>query len=117
MPGGVVYAPAGDETAVRARYGPYVAALRDLHAYFGQSRGQITVVAMPLPTGEAGRAVPLALGGDLVLAPVVVVDRSPDYGNAETAERPAPDPRAALDDLAAAWWAERLLVYPGSLMT
>lgn len=118
MPGGAVYAPAGDETAVRARYGPYVAALCDLHAYFGQPRGQITVVAMPLPTGWIGAAVPLALGGNMVLAPVGGVDRSPNYGIAETAERPSPAPyRAALDDLAAAWWAERLLVYPGGLMT
>ena len=118
VPGGAVYAPAGDETALRARYGPYIAALRDLQAYFGQPRGQITVVVMPLPSGWTGPAVPLALGGDLLLAPAGGVDRSPGSGGAGTAQRPAPAPyRAALDDVAAAWWAGRMLSYPDGLMT
>lgn len=118
VPDGAVYAPAGDEAALRARYGPYVAALRDLQAFFGRPRGQITVVAMPLPTSVTGLAIPPALGGDLVLAPVGGVDRSPGDSATGTARLPAPAPyRAALDDLAAAWWADHLLAYPGGLMT
>ncbi len=120
MTGGALYAPGGGEntTAIRrAQYGPYIAAWRDLNAYFGQSLGPVSVVAMPLANLELGRAVPLAVGGGLILAPVDGIDLTPDRGPLPAARPVAPAAyRAALDDLAAAWWANHLLVNPAGPM-
>src|SRR5579872_3791654 len=102
--------PDGDAAALRARYGPYVTALRDLERYFGRPAASVAVVAAPLAgVNGGGYPAPVALGGNLVLAPLGGLDmhyNGPDY-TVSTLAAPAPY-RAALSDLAVAWWADRL---------
>ena len=55
VPGGAVYAPAWDTHDLRARYGPYVTALRDLAAFFGRPARPVAVAVVPESRG--GRSV------------------------------------------------------------
>ncbi len=110
IPGGTVYAPDGDAQTLRARYGPYVTALRDLNSYFGHAPRHVAVVAMPLggASGLSGSPVQAAAGDTLALVPMGGVD-VPLYGAPAVTSLPAPAPyRAALADLAVAWWLNRL---------
>ncbi len=109
--GGVVYAPDRDAGAVRARYGPYARALADLNSYFGQPAGPVTVVAIPLGGLGDGRGYPVAaaVGNTLALVPVGGLDQRLGRTLIRVARLAAPAPyRAALSDLAVAWWADRL---------
>lgn len=112
VPGGAVYAPDGGAATVRARYGPYVAALRDLDRFFGHPVQSVTVVAIPLPIPSyPGSPVSVALGDGLVLVQLhgvdaLVTSRGVPLSTSRLAV-PAPY-RAALADLATAWWADHL---------
>lgn len=110
VPGGAVYVPPWDSGNLPARYGPYVIASRDLAAFFDRSDRPVTVVAVPSARGT-GMAAGVALGPGLVLVPVDDLDRTPEGPDVSmTVSHLAPPApyRAALDDLAAAWWADRL---------
>lgn len=113
VPGGAVYAPDGGAATVRARYGPYVQAMRDLDTFFGRPARPINVVAIPLPVPSYyGSPVATALGDGLVLVQQQGVDALTTYPSlaaTATSKLAAPAPyRAALDDLATAWWADHM---------
>lgn len=107
--GGVIYAADGDTATLRARYGPYVEALGTLNRFFGRPDGPVTVMAQPLGGVGARYPVAVALGDALALVPVGGVDARVNGTDERLSRQASPAPyRAALNDLAVAWWADRL---------
>lgn len=111
---GAIYAPDGDAATLRARYGPYITALRDLERFFGRPPGTVAVVAIPLGQIDNNQPSPtVALGGSLVLAPMDGIDITSVYGSPTVSRLAAPAPyRAALSDVSIAWWNNHLPELP-----
>lgn len=109
VPGGAIYAPGWDAHELRARYGPYITALRDLTAFFAAPTGPVNVVAVPTGRGEGAIGVGAAVGSGLALVPIDSLDRTPTGAIITMSHLPAAASyRAALSDLAIAWWADHL---------
>lgn len=112
--GGTIYAPSMDPTALRQQYEPYVAAFHDMLRYMGRSQRRVSVVAVPIAGGlsagccNAG-GIPVALGDGLIMVPTYGLDRAqpnPADTTVHVSALPASARyRAALEDVAFAWWA------------
>jgi len=112
VPAGAIYAPAWDAHELPDRYGPYVAALRDLTAFFGRPARPVAIVVVPSARGS-GVVGGVALGPGLALVPVDALERTPQGTEADVDVVSLAPPalyRAALSDLAVAWWADHLPV-------
>ncbi len=109
VPGGVVYTPTWDAHDVGSRYGPYVGALHDLTAFFGRPARPIVVVAVP-PSREGGAiGVRAAVGDGLAMVPVDSLDQTPGGAVGVVSRLAPPAPyRAALNDMAVAWWRDNV---------
>lgn len=109
VPGGAIYAPGWDAHDLRARYGPYITALRDLTAFFVAPTGPVNVVVVPTGRGEGAIGVGAAVGSGLALVPIDSLERTPTGAVVTMSHLPAAASyRAALSDLAVAWWADHL---------
>ncbi len=111
--GGTIYAPQADPSFLRTEYGPYVPALRDLLNFFGTPGGPVAIVVVPPGIGQGVMGVRAAVGDGLALIPPYSLDAPPEAlpdaapGVISDLAPPAPY-RAALSDLATAWWATHL---------
>lgn len=109
VPGGTIYAPADDVATITGQYAPYVLALQDLMRYFSRPSDHVSVVITPLALGAGSVTVHAAVGDGVAFVPMNSLDQTPEGATVTISQLEEPAPyRAALDDLAVAWWAGRL---------
>ncbi len=113
VPDGAVYAPAMGAATPRARFGPYAPALRDVTSFFGGRPRSVSVVVAPTNAGVYVSQV--EVGDGLVIVPSGALDQNAAEARISPLAPPAPY-RAALDDVAAAWWVSRMS-YTGQDLT
>lgn len=106
---GTVYLPTADDTSAGLRYGPYVTALHDLMVFFNRESQPVTVVVTPFVRGQGAVEVRAVVGDGLAVVPVDSLDETPDGAQVSPSLfSPSARYRAALSDLAVAWWNSRL---------